>query len=154
MPYRHEPNYIFSVMGFPSLDRKTGRHTEYCEVLGQTVILPEREWLQLPEKFVLYFWRSSAQPGDGSSNEAPRSCSQHARWTTSKDFRLVAPNLEYRWSGFTTRLILSVTPRGPSTSGKSTAPKPRGTVSRKSCMKRAAVNCYLPKFSTDTPTKS
>jgi len=52
MPYRHEPNYIFSVMGFPSLDRKTGRHTEYCEVLGQTVILPEREWLQLPEKFV------------------------------------------------------------------------------------------------------
>lgn len=69
--------WIYSVEGFPGT-RESGRHTEYCEMYGLTIILKPKEWTKLDGnedglfkgKYVRYFWKDSIQRGPKSTNDA------------------------------------------------------------------------------------
>lgn len=61
--------WIFSVDGFPG-SRESGRHTEYCEVLGTQVIFPPGEWVRLKQKYERPYWTDFKHRGEGTTNQA------------------------------------------------------------------------------------
>lgn len=61
--------WIYSVEGFPG-SRESGRHTEYCEVLGHQINLPAGEWIKLKSHYDRPYWTDFRHRAAGTTNQA------------------------------------------------------------------------------------